>query len=444
MAKKNKAKSRSVNSPHPKQVLDAVSVNGTAVVMDGALQAAEEEPVGDVTALAIDEADIGEDTDVIVPLADGASLLEEAVVEEVIAESPQEPVSVEVGEPMPVEVPVVTEKRRGRKSLVERLILAGIVEAPHGEIGAGDIPAVEVEVPVAEEPIAVEPVAEEPVVVEPVAEEPVAAEPVAAEPVTEEPVAEVPVAEASLSAPADEAMTADAEDAPVTVAETVEPAQMVVQVPVEIVEVEELLPVVSAPAPVDGVTDVAQCNDEDLLVADGNHGVEEAETAEETVDSKESLSGEIVQSMKAQAVQEVRDVLQELESKHYNITEGMATAVGAGTGAAGSIAALSSLGAVSGLSSAGVSSGLAAAGALIGGGTLVGLGVIVAPVAALGVLGYRLAHKIKESRRSVDLGAAVKKICEIQLRLNRHREQFREELSLIDTTLDVLLRVKTK
>ncbi len=424
MAKKNKAKSRSVNSPHPKQVLDAVSVNGTAVVMDGALQAAEEEPVGDVTALAIDEADIGEDTDVIVPLADGASLLEEAVVEEVIAESPQEPVSVEVGEPMPVEVPVVTEKRRGRKSLVERLILAGIVEAPHGEIGAGDIPAVEVEVPVAEEPIAVEPV-----VVEPVAEEP---------------VAEVPVAEASLSAPADEAMTADAEDAPVTVAETVEPAQMVVQVPVEIVEVEELLPVVSAPAPVDGVTDVAQCNDEDLLVADGNHGVEEAETAEETVDSKESLSGEIVQSMKAQAVQEVRDVLQELESKHYNITEGMATAVGAGTGAAGSIAALSSLGAVSGLSSAGVSSGLAAAGALIGGGTLVGLGVIVAPVAALGVLGYRLAHKIKESRRSVDLGAAVKKICEIQLRLNRHREQFREELSLIDTTLDVLLRVKTK
>ena len=424
MAKKNKAKSRSVNSPHPKQVLDAVSVNGTAVVMDGALQAAEEEPVGDVTALAIDEADIGEDTDVIVPLADGASLLEEAVVEEVIAESPQEPVSVEVGEPMPVEVPVVTEKRRGRKSLVERLILAGIVEAPHGEIGAGDIPAVEVEVPVAEEPIAVEPVAEEPV--------------------AEVPVAEVPVAEASLSAPADEAMTADAEDAPVTVAETVEPAQMVVQVPVEIVEVEELLPVVSAPAPVDGVTDVAQCNDEDLLVADGNHGVEEAETAEETVDSKESLSGEIVQSMKAQAVQEVRDVLQELESKHYNITEGMATAVGAGTGAAGSIAALSSLGAVSGLSSAGVSSGLAAAGALIGGGTLVGLGVIVAPVAALGVLGYRLAHKIKESRRSVDLGAAVKKICEIQLRLNRHREQFREELSLIDTTLDVLLRVKTK
>jgi hypothetical protein len=104
---------------------------------------------------------------------------------------------------------------------------------------------------------------------------------------------------------------------------------------------------------------------------------------------------------------------------------------------------LSTLGTVSGLSAAGVSTGLAAAGGLLGGGVLVGIGVLAAPVAALGVFGYSLAKKRKASNEAAALGLAAKKICEIQSRLVSHEEYFREELAHIKTTLEVLTRMKT-
>jgi hypothetical protein len=157
----------------------------------------------------------------------------------------------------------------------------------------------------------------------------------------------------------------------------------------------------------------------------------------------ENITQSVIESMKVQASREMNEVLQELEKSHSGITEGLATALGAGTGAAGSLAALSSLGTVSGLSAAGVTTGLTAAGALVGGGMLVGLGVLATPVAAFGVFSYRLAKKVKKANKAAEIGLAAKKICEIQSRLIQHKEHFREELLHIKSSLEILTSMKT-
>jgi len=154
------------------------------------------------------------------------------------------------------------------------------------------------------------------------------------------------------------------------------------------------------------------------------------------------MSPSTIESMKKEAIEEIREVMQTLEKTHTGISEGVAASVGAGAGAVGSIAALSALGTVSGLSAAGVTTGLAAAGGLIGGGMLVGVGVLSAPVAALGVIGYTLANIRKKTIGTAALGLAVKKICDIQSRLLKHEEHFKEELAEINTTLEILTRMK--
>ena len=166
------------------------------------------------------------------------------------------------------------------------------------------------------------------------------------------------------------------------------------------------------------------------------------EPAEQHIFEDGNMSSETIESIKMQTVQEMRDILQFLEKNHSGITEGVATAVGAGTGAAGSVAALSALGTVSGLSAAGVTSGLAAAGGLVGGGMLVGIGVLAAPVAALGFLGYGLASKLKKTKNSAALGLAVTRIYAVRARLIQHEAHFREELAHIKTTLELLTHTK--
>lgn len=167
----------------------------------------------------------------------------------------------------------------------------------------------------------------------------------------------------------------------------------------------------------------------------------------EVPDEQNKVEGEnmipaSIEGMKVQATQDVRNILQTLEKNHSGIREGVATAVGAGTGAAGSIAALSSLGTVAGLSSAGVTSGLAAAGGLVGGGMLVGIGVLAAPVAALGMFGYSLATKQRKIKKAAALGLAVKGLCDVQSRLIEHEQYFTEELAYINTTLETLSHIK--
>ncbi|HIJ90571.1 MAG: hypothetical protein OEV89_07365 [Desulfobulbaceae bacterium] len=156
----------------------------------------------------------------------------------------------------------------------------------------------------------------------------------------------------------------------------------------------------------------------------------------------ESMEPDFVEYLKVQAPADVRKALQQLEKDHSSLNEGVATALGAGTGAAGSLAALSSLGTVSGLSAAGVATGLWSAGSLVGGGMLVGLGVLATPVAVMGALGYTVAKKRKKNKDAVAVGLAIKKILEIQALLNKHKESFKEELTYIRTTLEVLASMK--
>lgn len=79
------------------------------------------------------------------------------------------------------------------------------------------------------------------------------------------------------------------------------------------------------------------------------------------------------------------------------IQETLAGALGAGTGAGLSFAALY-FGGVTGLSAAGITSGLAAAGALVGGGMAAGVAVLAAPVAILGGIAAVWAAKSKAEK----------------------------------------------
>jgi len=145
--------------------------------------------------------------------------------------------------------------------------------------------------------------------------------------------------------------------------------------------------------------------------------------------------------MKEQATSEVKEVLDKLENDYPGLTEGMATALGSGVGAAGSLAALYGLG-VTGLSAAGITSGLAVAGSLVGGGMVAGIGVLAAPIALLGVGAYAIAKKWKNTRLAAALGTAIRKLYEIQERLMRNAEYFKEEIAGIKAAIDLLAKKK--
>lgn len=148
-----------------------------------------------------------------------------------------------------------------------------------------------------------------------------------------------------------------------------------------------------------------------------------------------------VERMKNQAAEETKIVLDQLEKDWPGITEGMATALGAGTGAAGSLAALYLLG-TTGLSAVGITSGLATAGAIVGGGMAAGIGVLAAPVAILAVTAYAITKKKKNAKLAVALGQAIRKLYEIQERLLQNAEYFKEEIAGIKASIDLLSKKK--
>ena len=156
----------------------------------------------------------------------------------------------------------------------------------------------------------------------------------------------------------------------------------------------------------------------------------------------ESIMFAATENMKTKAMLDLREVLDQLEKCHPGITEGQATALGAGAGAAGALTALSSMG-VSGLSAVGVTSGLSAAGGLLGGGMLLGIGVLATPVAALGFVGYSVAKKRKKDHKAAALGQAAKRICDIQSCLMPNQEYFKDEIAYIKSTLEILTSAKT-
>jgi hypothetical protein len=151
------------------------------------------------------------------------------------------------------------------------------------------------------------------------------------------------------------------------------------------------------------------------------------------------LTDQQIQEMKDEAGQEVTTTLDRLERDFPGVTEGLATALGSGAGAAGSLAALYALG-VTGFSAAGITSGLATAGAIVGGGMVAGIGVLAAPVAALGVAGYAIARKRRNARLTAALGQAIAKLYSIQERLMRNAEHFREEIAAIKLCVERLAK----
>lgn len=154
------------------------------------------------------------------------------------------------------------------------------------------------------------------------------------------------------------------------------------------------------------------------------------------------MTSEEVRIAKAKVAREVADILEKLEKDYPGVTEGVATAVGAAAGGAGSLAALILGGKVVGLSAAGISSGLAAAGALVGGGMAAGIGVLAAPVALLGVAGYALAKKHKNAKLSIALGNAISRLYDILTRLHENAEYYKEEIAEIKATINVLTQKK--
>jgi hypothetical protein len=155
------------------------------------------------------------------------------------------------------------------------------------------------------------------------------------------------------------------------------------------------------------------------------------------VSMSQALNDNEVKAMKASAESDVKKVLQQLEKDYPGITEGLSTAVGAGLGGAGSLAALSALG-TSGLSAAGITSGLATAGSIVGGGMVAGIGVLAAPVAILGVTGYAIAKKRKSAKLATALGLAIARLYDIQSRLIANAEYFKEEIASIKAVIDTL------
>lgn len=155
----------------------------------------------------------------------------------------------------------------------------------------------------------------------------------------------------------------------------------------------------------------------------------------EHIDPKEA------ERLRTEAAREVKTVLDQLENDYPGVTEGMSSAFGAGTGAAGSFAALYLLG-TTGLSAAGITSGLAAAGAVVGGGMVAGIGVLAAPIAILGIGGYWLAKKHKNAKLAAALGAAIRRLYEIQERLMKNAEYFKEEIAGIKAAVDLLTKKK--
>ena len=151
----------------------------------------------------------------------------------------------------------------------------------------------------------------------------------------------------------------------------------------------------------------------------------------------EQLSQEEIEQLKAKSVREVKAITDQLENDYPGVTEGLSAALGATAGAAGSLGALYGLGVV-GLSAPGIASGLAVAGSIVGGGMVAGIGVLAAPVALLATAGYAMAKKRKNAKLAVALGAAIKRLYEIQGRLLQNAEYFKEEIAGIKATIDLL------
>ena len=149
------------------------------------------------------------------------------------------------------------------------------------------------------------------------------------------------------------------------------------------------------------------------------------------------FSPEDIRQMKDEAYESMKEAIDELQRDHPKAVDAAAAAVGSTLGGGASFAALYFAG-TAGLSAAGITSGLGAAGALVGGGMVVGIGVLAAPVVVLGVAGVVIAQQRRNAKLAAALNRAIKKLYAIQERLMENAEYFREELAELKAWIAVL------
>jgi apolipoprotein N-acyltransferase len=109
----------------------------------------------------------------------------------------------------------------------------------------------------------------------------------------------------------------------------------------------------------------------------------------------------------------------------------------AGIGGYASLTALSGLG-TAGLSAAGITSGLATAGGLVGGGMVAGIGVLAAPIAVLGIVGYSVFKHNKIKKQTAALHYAIVNLNSVLDRLKANAQYFQNEIVDITALINVL------
>lgn len=147
------------------------------------------------------------------------------------------------------------------------------------------------------------------------------------------------------------------------------------------------------------------------------------------------FSPEKIQQVKDEAHESMKETLDELRRDEPKVVDTAAAAVGSTLGGAASFTALYFGGSVPGRSAAEITAGLAA-GAIVGG-MMAGVGVLAAPVAVLGVVGYAIAKKrrnakqeaARNAKQEAALRRAIEKLYAIQERLMTNAEYIREVLA---------------
>ncbi|MBL6990232.1 MAG: hypothetical protein ISR65_10660 [Bacteriovoracaceae bacterium] len=135
-----------------------------------------------------------------------------------------------------------------------------------------------------------------------------------------------------------------------------------------------------------------------------------------------------INKIKSETSAKMQATLRELEHDVPSLAEGAGAVAGAALGGAGSLFVISRAGMVPGLSNAGINSGIAAIGGIIGGGAAVGVSIMMAPVAALGVGGYYLMKKQKIKQQKASLSKAISSLYHLQKILMEDVDDFRKEI----------------
>lgn len=134
----------------------------------------------------------------------------------------------------------------------------------------------------------------------------------------------------------------------------------------------------------------------------------------------------------AAARERIWAVMHELGSQCEEETELLWSLLGLVFGGVATFWLLFELGKVRGLSGPGITSGLAAAGAVVDGGMLAGLVLLILPPALAAIAGYALARRTNRSRAAGNSAEALAKLRALRRELMARPEYFAVELESLE------------